>query len=153
MTAGIRMQRCPNSGSEMTAARYDSVGECMHVPAQAYGKTTYLITTLKTVPRGTEGAVSLEGTAAGAAAAALFAGGSFALGQVQQRRAAMCKVQADNKSSAMAVCLFPFQFAVTYKLAINIVSQHRLCANAQACMIMSRSSATLGMCCRCLCKE
>jgi len=30
-----------------------------------FGKTTYLITTFQRVPRGTEGAVSLEGTAAG----------------------------------------------------------------------------------------
>lgn len=50
---------------------------------KAYGKTTYLINTLKIVPRGTEGAVSLEGTAGGAAAAALFAAGAFTLGQVQ----------------------------------------------------------------------
>lgn len=39
---------------------------------QAYGQTTYLITTLKRVPRGTEGAVSAEGTAAGAFAAIGF---------------------------------------------------------------------------------
>jgi uncharacterized protein (TIGR00297 family) len=32
---------------------------------KAYGKSTYLITTLKPVPRGTEGAISLEGTFAG----------------------------------------------------------------------------------------
>jgi len=32
---------------------------------KAYGKTAYLITTLKQVPRGTEGAVSVEGTLAG----------------------------------------------------------------------------------------
>jgi uncharacterized protein (TIGR00297 family) len=32
---------------------------------KAYGKTTFLITTFKPVPRGTEGAVSLEGTLAG----------------------------------------------------------------------------------------
>lgn len=32
---------------------------------QAYGKRTFLITTLKPVPPGTEGAVSLEGTLAG----------------------------------------------------------------------------------------
>ncbi|KAL3786014.1 hypothetical protein HJC23_001411 [Cyclotella cryptica] len=31
---------------------------------KAYGKTTFLITTLKPVPRGTEGAISLEGTIA-----------------------------------------------------------------------------------------
>lgn len=32
---------------------------------KAYGKTTYLITTLQAVPNGTEGAISLEGTIAG----------------------------------------------------------------------------------------
>ncbi|MCZ8188921.1 MAG: DUF92 domain-containing protein, partial [Microcystis sp. LE19-338.1B] len=36
---------------------------------KAYGKTTYLITNFKSVPRGTEGAVSLEGTIAGLLAA------------------------------------------------------------------------------------
>jgi len=36
---------------------------------KAYGKTTYLITTLQRVPAGTEGAVSLEGTLAGLGAA------------------------------------------------------------------------------------
>ncbi|MEM7594545.1 MAG: TIGR00297 family protein [Cyanobacteria bacterium P01_A01_bin.83] len=40
---------------------------------KAYGKTTYLITSLKPVPRGTEGAVSLEGTIAGALASLLLA--------------------------------------------------------------------------------
>ncbi len=50
--------------------------------AQAYGRTTYLITTLERVPRGTEGAVSAEGTAAGAAAAVLFAGIAILVGQV-----------------------------------------------------------------------
>ena len=32
---------------------------------QAYGKTTFLITNLETCPRGTEGAISFEGSAAG----------------------------------------------------------------------------------------
>lgn len=54
------------------------VGICM----KAYGKTTYLITTLQLVPRGTEGAVSLEGTLAGLGAAAVFAASSLAVGQV-----------------------------------------------------------------------
>lgn len=49
---------------------------------QAYGKTTYLITSLQLVPRGTEGAVSLEGTMAGLGAAALYAATALALGQV-----------------------------------------------------------------------
>lgn len=50
---------------------------------QAYGKTTYLITNLKLVPRGTEGAVSLEGTLAGLAAAAAYAGIALVIGQVR----------------------------------------------------------------------
>ena len=49
---------------------------------QAYGKTTYLITSLQLVPRGTEGAVSLEGTAAGLGAALLYAAVALGLGQV-----------------------------------------------------------------------
>lgn len=49
---------------------------------QAYGQTTYLITTLRRVPRGTEGAVSTEGTLAGAGAALAFAVLAAAIGQV-----------------------------------------------------------------------
>ena len=41
---------------------------------KAYGKNTYLITTLKMVPKGTEGAVSLEGTLAGVFASMVVAG-------------------------------------------------------------------------------
>lgn len=45
---------------------------------KGFGKTTYLITTFKRVPRGTEGAVSLEGTLAGIAVSFVFAAiGSF----------------------------------------------------------------------------
>eukprot|EP00877_Chromochloris_zofingiensis_P006759 jgi/Chrzof1/2336/Cz11g11130.t1 len=49
---------------------------------KAYGQTTYLVTTLQRVPRGTEGAVSLEGTVAGMAAAAAFAAVAVAVQQV-----------------------------------------------------------------------
>jgi uncharacterized protein (TIGR00297 family) len=44
---------------------------------KAYGKTTYLITTLKPVPAGTEGAVSLEGTIAGIIGSLLIAAIGF----------------------------------------------------------------------------
>ncbi|CAN6694105.1 unnamed protein product [Malus baccata var. baccata] len=40
---------------------------------KAYGKTTYLVTTLKVVPRGTEGAMSVEGTFSGLLAAIVLA--------------------------------------------------------------------------------
>mmetsp|Transcript_10985 Transcript_10985/g.19843 ORF Transcript_10985/g.19843 Transcript_10985/m.19843 type:complete len:312 (-) Transcript_10985:646-1581(-) len=39
---------------------------------KAYGKTTYLITNLQRVPRGTEGAVSVEGTLAGILSSIIF---------------------------------------------------------------------------------
>lgn len=47
---------------------------------KAYGSVTYLVTTLRVVPKGTEGAVSVEGTAAGALASLLAAGYSLAVG-------------------------------------------------------------------------
>jgi len=49
---------------------------------KAYGQTTYLVTTFQRVPRGTEGAVSAEGTAAGVGAALAFAAVAVAVGQV-----------------------------------------------------------------------
>lgn len=47
---------------------------------KAFGKNTYLITTLKSVPRGTEGAVSLEGTLGGVAGSILFSVIAYSLG-------------------------------------------------------------------------
>jgi uncharacterized protein (TIGR00297 family) len=47
---------------------------------KAYGRRTFLITTFRPVPPGTEGAVSLEGTAAGLAAALVIAGVGAATG-------------------------------------------------------------------------
>lgn len=54
---------------------------------KAYGQRTFLITTLKPVPRGTEGAVSLEGTLAGVLASVAIAlvgwlAGLISLGQI-----------------------------------------------------------------------
>jgi len=50
---------------------------------KGYGKTTYLITTLARVPRGTEGAVSVEGTLAGVTAALAYALLALLVGQVR----------------------------------------------------------------------
>ncbi|MFN6070232.1 MAG: DUF92 domain-containing protein, partial [Pseudanabaena sp.] len=46
---------------------------------KAYGKSTFLITTFKPVPAGTEGAVSLEGTIAGIIGSLLIAAISWAV--------------------------------------------------------------------------
>ncbi|MFN6569844.1 TIGR00297 family protein [Dendronalium sp. ChiSLP03b] len=48
---------------------------CASEVGKAYGKSTFLITTLQPVPRGTEGAISIEGTLAGV-------GGSIAIALV-----------------------------------------------------------------------
>ena len=47
---------------------------------KAFGRRTFLITTLRPVPRGTDGAVSLEGTLAGVAAMVAVASLGFAGG-------------------------------------------------------------------------
>jgi uncharacterized protein (TIGR00297 family) len=49
---------------------------------QVYGRRTFLITTLRPVPRGTEGAISLEGTLAGVAASLLLGGLGVATGLI-----------------------------------------------------------------------
>ena len=56
---------------------------------KAVGKTTYLISTLRRVPPGTEGAVSAEGTLAGVVAAALFTGVAVAARVVSPAGAAV----------------------------------------------------------------
>ncbi len=61
---------------------------------KAYGKTTYLITTLKSVPRGTEGAVSLEGTLAGAIASVILAIIAWAIGMISSIGIIWCVIAA-----------------------------------------------------------
>eukprot|EP00250_Pteridium_aquilinum_P028120 c36620_g1_i1 orf=69-1043(+) len=59
---------------------------------KAYGKTTYLVTTLRPVQRGTEGAISLEGTLAGLTASLFFSLIACKIHQVTVRGAVMCVV-------------------------------------------------------------
>jgi uncharacterized protein (TIGR00297 family) len=53
---------------------------------KAYGKSTFLITTLKPVPRGTEGAVSAEGTIAGIIASLIIALVGWGVGMVPHQK-------------------------------------------------------------------
>ncbi|MEM8780096.1 MAG: TIGR00297 family protein [Cyanobacteria bacterium P01_G01_bin.49] len=61
---------------------------------KAYGKRTFLITTLKPVPPGTEGAISLEGTLAGIVASAVIALLGWGIGVIDLIDVLWCIVAA-----------------------------------------------------------
>jgi len=61
---------------------------------KAYGKRTFLITTLQAVPRGTEGAVSLEGTLAGIVASATIALVGWGVGLISLVGVVLCMIAA-----------------------------------------------------------
>ncbi|CAM9168638.1 unnamed protein product, partial [Chrysoparadoxa australica] len=61
---------------------------------KAFGKRTFLVTTLKPVPPGTEGAVSLEGTLAGVLGSILQAAVGIGLGVVESNALVICIIAA-----------------------------------------------------------
>ncbi|MDJ0718858.1 MAG: TIGR00297 family protein [Prochloraceae cyanobacterium] len=61
---------------------------------KAYGKRTFLITTLQPVPRGTEGAISLEGTVAGIVASIAIALLSWSVGTIDLLGVIWCVIAA-----------------------------------------------------------
>lgn len=67
---------------------------CASEVGKAYGKRTFLITTLQPVPRGTEGAVSLEGTLAGVVGSLAIALVGWAVGLIDLTGIALCVIAA-----------------------------------------------------------
>ena len=65
---------------------------CSSEVGKAYGRRTFLITTLRPVPPGTEGAVSLEGTLAGLAGGAVVGAVGAAVGLYSVPMAALVAV-------------------------------------------------------------
>ncbi|MFK8185784.1 MAG: TIGR00297 family protein [Phormidesmis sp.] len=61
---------------------------------KAYGQRTFLITTLQPVPRGTEGAVSLEGTLAGIVGSVALALVAWSLGLISLLGVGICAIAA-----------------------------------------------------------
>lgn len=67
---------------------------CASEIGKAYGKRTFLITTLQPVPRGTEGAISLEGTAAGIIASMAIAVVGWRVGLITPSEIIICMIAA-----------------------------------------------------------
>ena len=67
---------------------------CASEIGKAYGKRTFLITTLQPVPRGTEGAVSLEGTLAGIVASMAIALVGWGVGLIDLLGVVWCVIAA-----------------------------------------------------------
>ncbi|AFZ30553.1 protein of unknown function DUF92 transmembrane [Gloeocapsa sp. PCC 7428] len=67
---------------------------CASEVGKAYGKRTFLITNLQPVPRGTEGAVSLEGTLAGVVASGAIAFVGWGVGLIDLLGVLLCIMAA-----------------------------------------------------------
>jgi uncharacterized protein (TIGR00297 family) len=67
---------------------------CASEVGKAYGQSTFLITTLQPVPRGTEGAVSLEGTLAGVVASIAIAVLGWGVGLIDLLGVVWCVLAA-----------------------------------------------------------
>ena len=76
---------------------------CASEIGKAYGRRTFLITTLQPVPPGTEGAVSLEGTLAGAVASGAIALLGWGLGLVTPLGMLWCVLAAFGATNAESV--------------------------------------------------
>ena len=70
---------------------------------KAYGQRTFLITTLQPVPRGTEGAVSLEGTLAGAIASIVLAAIAWSIGLIPLTGVGICAVAAFGATTVESI--------------------------------------------------
>jgi len=106
---------------------------CESEIGKAYGKSTFLITTLKPVPPGTEGAISLEGTAAGVVGSIVLV--SYALG---------CGLVS---RSAMLPCLAAAFVATKCESLIGAIAQNRfaLLTNEVVNFINTLIGATLAI--------
>ncbi|CAN1179334.1 Protein VTE6, chloroplastic [Linum perenne] len=93
---------------------------------KAYGKTTYLVTTFKVVPRGTEGAVSVEGTLAGLLAAIVLASIGCLMGQIDGAEAVICVIASQIANFGESVIGAVFQekdgFLWLNNDAVNVIN-------------------------------
>jgi len=97
---------------------------CESEIGKAYGKSTFLITTLKPVPPGTEGAISLEGTAAGVVGSIVLVGYALGCGLVSRSAMLPCLVAAfvATKCESLIGALAQDRFALLTNEVVNFIN-------------------------------
>ncbi|MEH1866772.1 MAG: TIGR00297 family protein [Nostoc sp.] len=103
---------------------------------KAYGKSTFLITTLKPVPRGTEGAVSLEGTLAGIVASVAIAFVGWGVGLIDLLGVAWCVLAAFIATNIESVIGATLQSKYTW-LTNEVVNIFNTLIGAIAAVLLS----------------
>lgn len=97
---------------------------CASEVGKAYGKRTFLITNLQPVERGTEGAVSLEGTLAGLLGAAAIASLGWGLGLITGLDIAVCVIAAFIATNLESVIGATLQAKVSWMTneVVNVIN-------------------------------
>lgn len=103
---------------------------------KAYGRRTILITNLKPVPRGTDGAISLEGTLAGLLASAAYAGVGLGLGQVNLAGFGACVVAAFIANNLESLLGATLQKEHGRHLSNDVVNMTQISAAAVLAMLL-----------------
>ncbi len=91
---------------------------------KVYGKRTFLITTLQPVPKGTEGAVSLEGTIAGVVASVAVALVGYVVGLIDLTGVGLCVIAAFIATNLESVIGATIQEQVSWMTneVVNIIN-------------------------------
>lgn len=109
---------------------------CASEIGKAYGQRTFLITTLQPVARGTEGAVSLEGTLAGAVASLAQALIGFAVGLINGFDVLLCVLAAFIATNIESVIGATLQSRYTW-LTNELVNILNTLIGAASAMLLS----------------
>ncbi|KAL1563786.1 Protein vte6, chloroplastic [Salvia divinorum] len=114
---------------------------------KAYGKRTYLVTTFRTVPRGTEGAISIEGTVAGLCASIFLASVGFLMAEINVTECIICVIASQIANVGESVIGASLQEKEGFKWLnndvaniINISLGSSLAVLMQQQMLRSRTS-------------
>ncbi|MHC0064657.1 TIGR00297 family protein [Nostoc sp. UIC 10890] len=103
---------------------------------KAYGKSTFLITTLQPVPRGTEGAISLEGTLAGIVASVAIAFIGWGVGLIDLLGVVWCVLAAFIATNLESVIGATLQSKYTW-LTNEVVNIFNTLIGAIAAMLLA----------------